>query len=60
MDLYSPVTALQGIGPTRAKQLEKLEIRSIYDLIAYFPRGYEDRTKLVGIRDLEADVPRLL
>ena len=57
MDLYSPVTALQGIGPARAKQLEKLDIRSIYDLIAYFPRTYEDRTKMVALRDLEVDVP---
>ena len=57
MDLYSPVTVLQGIGPARAKQLEKLDIRTIYDLIAYFPRTYEDRTKLVDIRDLEPDVP---
>ena len=57
MDLYSPVTTLQGIGPARAKQLEKLDIRTIYDLIAYFPRTYEDRTHMVNIRDLEIDVP---
>ena len=25
MNIFSPVTTLQGIGPTRAKQLEKLE-----------------------------------
>ena len=57
MDLYSPVTALQGIGPTRAKQLEGLGIETIYDLIAYFPRTYEDRTRLVPICELEADQP---
>ena len=57
MNIYSPITTLQGIGPTRAKQLEKLDIRTIYDLIAYFPRTYEDRTKLVDIRDLEPDIP---
>ena len=57
MDLYSPVTSLQGIGPARAKQLEKLDIRTVYDLIAYFPRTYEDRTRMVDIRDLEIDVP---
>ena len=57
MDLYSPVTALQGIGPTRAKQLEGLGIRTLYDLIAYFPRTYEDRTRMVHIRDLEVDLP---
>ena len=38
LDLYSPVTALQGIGPTRAKQLQALGIETIYDLMAYFPR----------------------
>ena len=37
MDLYSPVTALPGIGPARAKQLAALGIESVYDLIAYFP-----------------------
>lgn len=57
MDLYSPVTALQGIGPARAKQLAALGIETVYDLIAYFPRTYEDRTRLVQIRDLEVDHP---
>ena len=57
MDLYSPVTALPGIGPARAKQLAALGIESVYDLIAYFPRTYEDRTKLVPICELEPDVP---
>lgn len=57
MDLYSPVTALQGIGPARAKQLEHLNIHNIYDLIAYFPRTYEDRTSIVNIRDLEIGLP---
>ena len=57
MDLYSPVTTLPGIGPARAKQLAALGIESVYDLIAYFPRTYEDRTKLVPICELEPDVP---
>ena len=57
MDLYSPVTALQGIGPTRAKQLQGLGIETIYDLMAYFPRTYEDRTRLVPINQLEVDQP---
>ena len=57
MDLYSPVTALQGIGPTRAKQLQALGIETIYDLMAYFPRTYEDRTRLVPINELEIDQP---
>ena len=57
MDLFSPVTALSGIGPSRAKQLAGLGIESVYDLIAYFPRTYEDRTRLVTISQLEPDQP---
>ena len=57
MDLFSPVTALAGIGPSRAKQLAGLGIESIYDLIAYFPRTYEDRTRLVAISQLEPEQP---
>ena len=57
MDLFSPVTELKGIGPARAKQLEKLGLVTIYDLIAFFPRGYEDRTKRAAIGALVPDVP---
>ena len=57
MDLFSPVTELKGVGPARAKQLEKLGLVTLYDLIAFFPRGYEDRTKRVAIGALVPDVP---
>ena len=57
MDLYAPVTELKGIGAARAKQLKGLNIETIYDLLAYFPRAYEDRTKLVPIDRLEPDQP---
>ena len=57
MDLFSPVTQLKGIGPVRAKQLEKLGLRTLYDLIAFFPRGYEDRTKLCSIAALSSEQP---
>ena len=57
MDLFSPVTALAGIGAQRAKQLEKLNIRTLYDLLAYFPRAYEDRTVFCSIGALEFGKP---
>ena len=44
MQLYDDVRYLKGIGEARAKLLEKLDIRTVYDLISYFPRGYEDRS----------------
>ena len=55
--LSDPITILKGIGPSKAKQFENLNIFTLRDLICHFPRGYEDRTKLVTISELEADRP---
>ena len=55
--LTDPITVLQGIGPAKAKQFANLNIFTLGDLICHFPRGYEDRTKLVTIDALEADRP---
>ena len=55
--LTDPITILKGIGPSKAKQFAKLNIYTLGDLICHFPRGYEDRTKLVPIEKLEPDVP---
>ena len=55
--LTDPITMLKGIGPTKAKQFANLNIFTLGDLICHFPRGYEDRTRLVPIEKLEPDVP---
>ena len=55
--LSDPVTMLKGVGDVRSKQLAQLNIFTLRDLICHFPRGYEDRTKLVPIEKLEPDVP---
>ena len=55
--LSDPVTILKGVGPAKAKQFANLNIVTLGDLICHFPRGYEDRTKLVPIEKLEPDVP---
>ena len=55
--LSDPVTILKGVGPTKAKQFAALGIYTLEDLICHFPRGYEDRSKLVTIERLEPDVP---
>ncbi len=47
--LNEPVTALKGIGNTRAKLFEKVGVETVGDLLSYFPRGHEDRTKIVPI-----------
>ena len=55
--LTDPVTILKGVGPTKAKQLAQLNIHTLQDLICHFPRGYEDRTRLLTISQLEVDKP---
>ena len=55
--LTDPVTMLKGVGPARAKQFGALNIQTLGDLICHFPRGYEDRTRLLPIADLQPDVP---
>ena len=55
--LSDPITILKGVGPAKAKLFANLDIFTLRDLICHFPRGYEDRTKLVTIASLEVDKP---
>ena len=55
--LSDPITILKGIGPSKAKLFANLNIFTLRDLICHFPRGYEDRTRLITIDKLEVDRP---
>ncbi|MDE7218601.1 MAG: ATP-dependent DNA helicase RecG [Oscillospiraceae bacterium] len=52
-ELTTDVRYVKGIGEQRAKGLEKLGIRTLKDLISYFPRAYDDRRSYKKIKDLE-------
>lgn len=45
MELTDDVQFVKGVGPNRAGLLNKLNIFTLQDLITYFPREYEDRSK---------------
>ena len=45
IDLNKDVKYIKGVGPNRVKLLNKLGIFTLGDLITYFPRDYEDRSK---------------
>ncbi|MBR3002523.1 MAG: ATP-dependent DNA helicase RecG [Clostridia bacterium] len=45
MDLKKDVKYVKGVGPNRVALLNKLGIFTLEDLITYFPRTYEDRSK---------------
>ena len=48
-----PVSALAGVGIKVEGQLQQLHITRIFDLLLPLPRDYEDRSRLVIMRDLE-------
>jgi len=55
VDLSTPVQYLKGVGPARAKILEKIGIETVEDLLYYFPRRHLDRTTITPIRSLVSD-----
>ena len=52
LDLNKDVKYIKGVGPARAELLNSIGIFNLYDLITYFPRDYEDRSKTKSIADL--------
>ena len=42
---------LKGVGPARAELFGKLGIHTVGELLTHFPRGYEDTTQTVDIRE---------
>ncbi|MFC1566243.1 ATP-dependent DNA helicase RecG [bacterium] len=50
--LDTHVQYLKGVGPKRAKLLEKLGILSVKDLLYYFPRTWIDRSTIQKINDI--------
>ncbi len=48
-DLNTDVRYIKGIGEKKAQSLNKLGVFSLYDLISYFPRRYEDRSQMCPI-----------
>ncbi len=51
--LSQPVTMLWGVGGERAKQLARLDIRTIEDLLLHKPRRHEDRRNFRAIKELQ-------
>lgn len=45
----SKLTEIKGIGEKRAQLFKKVGVDNTEDLLRYFPRGYEDRTKIVQL-----------
>ena len=49
---------LQGVGPTRASLLDKeLGIKTVGDLLTYYPYKYVDKTRIYMINEIDASMP---
>lgn len=55
MELKDSVTKLKGVGARKKELLARLKIETIEDLLYFFPRKYEDRTKLWTIMEAPFD-----
>ena len=53
VDLEKDVKYIKGVGPSRVLLLNKLGIFTLKDLITYYPRTYEDRSKPKYIYECE-------
>lgn len=51
LDLNKSIQYVKGVGQVRADKLNKMGIYTIYDLITYYPRVYEDRTNIKMIKE---------
>ena len=46
---------IKGLGKANVSKLNKLNVRTLYDLLYFFPRAYEDRSNSKNISEVLAD-----
>ncbi|MFN2215079.1 MAG: ATP-dependent DNA helicase RecG [Anaerolineales bacterium] len=51
--LTAPVTVLPGVGPKHGQTLERLGLKTLEDMLYFFPRRYDDYSQLKTINRLE-------
>lgn len=53
MDLQASVTTIKGVGPETTKKFEKLGVFTVYDLLTFWPRRYDDYSEVLPILKIE-------
>lgn len=49
--LTDSINNIKGIGEKKAQAFQRLGVISLYDLISFFPRAYEDRSVICNLKD---------
>ena len=52
-ELEKPMTSLKGVGQKRAEVYEKVGVKTVYDLLCYYPRDYLDLTVTTPVSDTQ-------
>lgn len=60
MTIHLPVTALSGVGQALAGRLAELGIHRIFDMLMHLPRDYEDRSRIIPIKDVSHGMSALV
>jgi ATP-dependent DNA helicase RecG len=55
LELDTPVQYVKGVGPVRAEQLGALGVKTLEDLLLYFPRRFDLRRQAQPISSLRGD-----
>jgi ATP-dependent DNA helicase RecG len=53
--LSRPIEALDGVGPARAEAFHALGVKTLGDLLEYFPRDYQFESSELSIHELKPD-----
>lgn len=55
MNLSDSVQYVKGVGPKMKEKLSRLGIATVEDLISFYPRRYQDWTKITDMEELRPD-----
>ena len=53
MELTDDIKQVRGVGVKKKAALARLGIVTVYDLLTYYPRAYEDQSRVTHIADLQ-------
>ncbi len=54
LNLETPIAQVPNIGPVYQKKLQKLGIKTVQDLLYYFPAHYDDFSNIIPIKNVQA------
>ena len=54
-EIKNSISALSGIGTKTAELFARLNIFTVGDLLQFYPRTYDDRTKKIPLKDAKVE-----